>query len=667
MTAEEVRVPTSQQQRSPGGPRKSPFPFGGRLRFSIWYAVIALLVILAIRQYAAAPTTTLSYSDFLNAVTQNKVASVAVGQDEIDGRFRTRPDSVETAAFRVVRLAGDDSLVSLLSAHSVDYRGTVPSPWPKILSWILPLVILVGLWFIILRRMGGPASGVMSIGKSRAKIYVETDTKVTFADIAGIEEAEEEVKEIVEFLKEPERFKRLGGRIPKGVLLVGPPGTGKTLLARAVAGESGVPFFSLSGSDFVEMFVGVGAARVRDLFQQAKERAPCIVFIDELDALGKARGINPMGSHDEREQTLNQLLNEMDGFDANTGVIIMAATNRPEMLDQALLRPGRFDRQIVVDRPDINGREAILKIHAKRVKLSPDASLRTLAARTPGMVGADLANVVNEAALLAARKGHDAVMQADFEEAIDRVVGGLERKSRVLSENERRITAYHEAGHALVAECLEHTDPVHRVTIIPRGVASLGHTMYLPTEDRYLMSKEELEDRLAVTLAGRVAEDVIFGEVSTSAGQDFKRAAQIAQHMVKDYGMSELGLVSYGELPSFLPQQTIGTGVYYSEETAAEIDREVRRIITENYGRVREIILRFKDALHAIAEALISREDIPGDELRRMLREAGVPIVEHKHLIGEDGNASKAAVGPDGPQPGSAADGSGDTPPDGGH
>ena len=648
-----MATPQQQNPPEPSDKRKRKPFLTGRLRFSIWYALIAVLVILAIRQYSTTPAKTLSYSEFLQNVRDDKIATVSIGAEEIEGHFHMPPDSANAVrAFKVVRVKDDEQLINLLEEHHVDYRGTVPSPWPKVLSWVLPMVILVGLWFIILRRMGGPASGVMSIGKSKAKIYVETETKVTFADVAGIDEAEEEVREVVEFLKEPARFRRLGGRIPKGVLLVGPPGTGKTLLARAVAGESGVPFFSLSGSDFVEMFVGVGAARVRDLFQQAKERSPCIVFIDELDALGKARGMNPFGSHDEREQTLNQLLTEMDGFDANTGVIIMAATNRPETLDMALLRPGRFDRQIVVDRPDINGREAILKVHAKRIKLADDVDLRTLAARTPGMVGADLANVINEAALLAARKGHGSVAMADLEEAIDRVIGGLERKSRVLNETERRITAYHEAGHALVAECLEHTDPVHRISIIPRGVTSLGHTMYLPTEDRYLMSKEELEDRLGVTLGGRVAEEIVFGEVSTSAGADFKRATQIAQHMVKDYGMSRLGLVSYGEPTIFLSHQMPGSSASYSEETAAEIDREVRRIISESYERVRTILTTYTDALHKVSARLITQECLLGDELRALLREAGVPEARHKDADDEPavvsaGSAAESASASD--------------------
>ncbi|HQE62912.1 MAG TPA: ATP-dependent zinc metalloprotease FtsH, partial [Candidatus Latescibacteria bacterium] len=440
----------------------------GRLKFSLWYAVLAVMIVLAIRQYSKPPSKTLSYTEFIQAVRERKVTAVAIGEDEIEGRIVGAGDSVRS--FNVVRIKDDKGLVSLLDEHGISYRGVIPGPWPKNLSWVLPMVVLIGFWIFFLRRMGGPSSGAMSIGKSKAKVYVETETKVTFADVAGIDEAAEEVREVVEFLKEPARFQKLGGRIPKGVLLVGPPGTGKTLLARAVAGESGVPFFSLSGSDFVEMFVGVGAARVRDLFQQAKGRSPCIVFIDELDALGKARGVNPLGGHDEREQTLNQLLTEMDGFDDNTGVIIMAATNRPETLDQALLRPGRFDRQIVVDRPGIKGREEILRVHARKVTLAPDVDLHQIAARTPGMVGADLANMINEAALLAARKNHPAVTMEDLNEAIDRGIAGLERKSRVLNETERRITAFHEAGHALVAEALPHTDPVHRVSIIPRGV-----------------------------------------------------------------------------------------------------------------------------------------------------------------------------------------------------
>ncbi len=484
------------------------------------------------------------------------------------------------------------------------------------IAWVGGMALFFVVWMFLIRRMGSGGSGVMSIGKSKAKVYVETDTKVTFADVAGIDEASEEVKEVVEFLREPDRFRRLGGHIPRGVLLVGPPGTGKTLLARAVAGESGVPFFSLSGSDFVEMFVGVGASRVRDLFQQAKERSPCIVFIDELDALGKARGMNPLGGHDEREQTLNQLLVEMDGFEVNTGVILMAATNRPETLDMALLRPGRFDRQIVVDRPDIAGREEILNVHAGSVKLSPEVDLRTLAAQTPGMVGADLANVVNEAALLAARRGHDAVTTPDLQEAIERTLIGLEKKNRVLNSDERTVVAYHEAGHALVGLCSPHAHAVHRVTIIPRGVAALGYTMHLPTEDRYLQTKSELRDELAVVLGGRAAEQVVFSRVTTGAANDFQQATRIAEAMVKDYGMSRLGVVSYeGDSQPLLLRQIMGASAEYSEETAAQIDREVRRIVGEAYTGVGELLTGRQRELESIAGRLMEKETISSEEL----------------------------------------------------
>jgi cell division protease FtsH len=628
----------TEQTPKQNDPGKNPFSLG-RLRFSIWYGLAAMLLILAVREYTGTPVKKLTYREFLTEITANRVEKVGIGVGEIEGTFRFHPDSTATTkTFTTVPVEEDKELLSLLEKHGVAYKGVVPSPWPRLISWVLPMAVLIGLWFFIIRRMSGGASGgMMSIGKSKAKVYVETDTKVTFADIAGIDEAQEEVREVVEFLQTPDRFKRLGGRIPKGVLLVGPPGTGKTLLARAVAGESGVPFFSISGSDFVEMFVGVGAARVRDLFQQAKDRSPCIVFIDELDALGKSRGGNQFGSHDEREQTLNQLLVEMDGFEANTGVILMAATNRPETLDNALLRPGRFDRQIVVDRPDVNGREQILMVHAREITLGDDVDLHTLAARTPGMVGADLANVINEAALLAARKGRDAVGMEDFNDSIDRVIGGLERKSRVLNEMERKIISYHEAGHALVSETLPNTDPVHRISIIPRGVTSLGQTMYQPTEDRYLMSKEELEDRIAVTLGGRVTEEIIFDEVSTSAGQDFQRATQIAQHMVKDYGMSRLGLVSYADQDSMLGTPQAGSAISgYSEETAAEIDEEVRLIVSENYDRSKDIIGKYRDALHVMADTLMEKEFMLGEEVRRLLREAGVPVTHEEKVKIED-------------------------------
>jgi len=497
--------------------------------------------------------------------------------------------------------------------------------WKNLLfGWILPIFILFAIWGFAFRRMGA-SSGLMSIGRSKAKIYVEGQVKTTFKDVAGIDEAVEEVKEIVEFLRNPERFRKLGGRIPKGVLLVGPPGTGKTLLARAVAGEAGVPFLSMSGSDFVEMFVGVGAARVRDLFKQATELAPCIIFIDELDALGKARGIGPVtGGHDEREQTLNQLLAEMDGFDPNSGVIILGATNRPEILDLALLRPGRFDRQIVVDRPDIKGREAILRVHARKIKLAPDVDLKVIAARTPGFVGADLANVINEAALLAARRNKKAVSMAELEEAIDRVIAGLEKKSRVMNKHEKEIVAYHESGHAIVAMSTPGVDPVHRVSIIPRGVAALGYTLQLPTEDRYLMTRTELEGRLKVLLGGRVAEEVVFKEVSTGAQNDLERATKIARSMVTEYGMSEkIGPINYsGERkPLFLGQELSPSPTVYSERVASLIDAEVQRIIQEAHAEVRRILTQKRDKLEKLARTLLEKEVVEREELLEILGE----------------------------------------------
>ncbi|MEK7852061.1 MAG: ATP-dependent zinc metalloprotease FtsH, partial [Deltaproteobacteria bacterium] len=462
---------------------------------------------------------------------------------------------------------------------------------------------------------------VMSIGKSRAKLYVEKETKVTFDDVAGIDEAKEELLEIIEFLKTPEKFQRLGGKIPKGVLLVGAPGTGKTLLAKAVAGEAKVSFLTISGADFVEMFVGVGAARVRDLFAQAQEKAPCIIFIDELDAVGRARGMGVFGGDQERDQTLNQLLAEMDGFDTRKGVIIMAATNRPEVLDPALLRPGRFDRQVVVDRPDLKGREDILKVHIKNVKLGSDVDLKVIAARTPGFVGADLANVVNEAALLSSRRDKEAVTMAEFEEAIDRVIGGLEKKKRVMNKKEKEITAFHESGHALVAEFLPNADKVHKISIIPRGVAALGYTLQLPTEDRYLMTKSELLDRLAVLLGGRVAEELTFQEVSTGAHNDLQRASDIARSMVKEFGMSEkLGLVTFEKerRPLFLDIPATSSKEY-SEETAREIDNEVKAIIDGSYDKVKSLLREHKDTLERLARRLLEKEVVDKEELREIV------------------------------------------------
>jgi cell division protease FtsH len=481
-------------------------------------------------------------------------------------------------------------------------------------------LLFILFFFFMLRRLGG-ANSPMAFGRSRGRLYAQEDLGVMFNDVAGIDEAVEEVKEIVDFLQSPDKYQRLGGRIPRGVLLVGPPGTGKTLLAKAIAGEAGVPFFSLSGSDFVEMFVGVGAARVRDMFHQAVAKAPCIIFIDELDALGKTRGTSIVGGHDEREQTLNALLVEMDGFDSNSGVIVMAATNRPEMLDQALLRPGRFDRQVLVDRPDVRGREAILKVHVKNVKLDPAVDLKGIAALSPGFVGADLANLVNEAALLAARKDKQLVGMAEFNEGIERVTAGLEKKQRVMNEEEKYRVAYHESGHALVAYSLPNTDPVHKVSIIPRGLAALGYTLQRPEGDRYLLTQGELESRVQVLLAGTVAEELVFHEISTGAQNDLERATELARSMVMDYGMSRMGRVAFRETnrSAFLSGGGEERVFTHSEETAREIDREVKRIIDESLERVRDILQTCRDALSALAERLMEVESIDADELKRII------------------------------------------------
>jgi len=559
---------------------------------------------------------TIPYSQFKQYVTQGNVVKLTIGPESISGAIKDKPEQ----KFTTVRVS-DPGLVKELDENKINYSGHFESQLlSTVLSWVIPIGIFFLIWRFAMKKMG-PGMGVMSFAKSKAKIFAESETKVTFADVAGIDEAKEELQEIVEFLSTPGKFQKLGGRIPKGVLLVGPPGTGKTLLARAVAGEAKVPFFSISGSEFVEMFVGVGAARVRDLFAQAASQAPCIIFIDELDALGKARGMNIMGGHDEREQTLNQLLVEMDGFETNKGVIIMAATNRPEILDPALLRPGRFDRQVLVDRPDINGREAILKIHSKNVLLAPDVDLRKLAGRTPGFVGADLANLINEAALLAARKDKETVESADFDEAIDRVVAGLAKKNRVMNPQEKEIVAFHESGHAIVAESVEHADPVHKISIIPRGIAALGYTQQQPTEDRYLMTRSELLDRLAVLLGGRVAEELVFGEISTGAQNDLQRATDIARSMVTEYGMSDrLGLVTYERarqsmfLPdSFAPSKT------YSEEKAGQIDEEISRVVEEAHQRVRGILSAHRNVLDDLAHLVSQNEIVQGEELRKML------------------------------------------------
>jgi cell division protease FtsH len=618
-------------------------PPSSTARYAIWY-VLALILLLVIFQYYGSmkPTEEISYSQFRHLVEIQGVNNLAVGTNTIKGellpkgikylaKVEKKPDLAKTLEkkyekkaprFSTVRMK-DPNLVSLLEKNHISYRAVPENTWlTSIMSWVLPFLLLIGIWVYFFRKIGTGAGGLMTVGKSKAKVYVQDETKVTFQDVAGVEEAEEELKEIIEFLKNPAKFQVLGGNIPKGVLLVGPPGTGKTLLARAVAGEAGVPFMSLSGSDFVEMFVGVGAARVRDLFATAQEKAPCIIFIDELDAIGKARGISPMGGPEERENTLNQMLSEMDGFDTRKGVIIMAATNRPEILDPALIRPGRFDRHILVDRPSLNGREDILKIHTRHIRVSSEVDLHTLAARTPGMVGSDLANIVNEAALLAARKNKDAVEMDDFEEAIDRVVAGLEKRNRVMNPKEKEIVAYHETGHALVAEALPTTDKVHRVSIIPRGIGALGYTMQLPTEDRYLMTKSELEDRMAVMMGGRVAEELVFNEMSTGAQNDLYRATDVARSMIREYGMSErLGPMTFERerRPMFIETMTPPGTKDYSEATAQEIDQEVAALVEKAHERAREVLERERPILEKAAKILLEKEVLEGEELRELL------------------------------------------------
>ena len=606
-------------------------------QFSLWYFLAALLALMAIQTFLFAPhAENLSYSDFKILLRAGKVKDLTLGERVITGTFEKEglegllpKEKVEGLQrfgekehrFVTVRVE-DPSLIQELEAAKVRFAGQVESTWlATLLSWVLPAIVFFALWGFFIRRMGA-ASGIMEIGKSKAKVYMEKQTGVTFDDVAGIDEARGELMEVVEFLKNPQRFRRLGGRMPKGVLIVGAPGTGKTLLAKAVAGEAGVPFFSMSGSEFVEMFVGVGAARVRDLFAQAQEKAPCIIFIDELDALGKVRGISGIGGHEEREQTLNQLLVEMDGFNTEKGVIIMAATNRPEILDPALLRPGRFDRHVALDRPDLKGREKILQVHAKHVTLSPEVDLSVIAARTAGFVGADLANLVNEAALLAARKNKEAVEMADFDEAIDRIVAGLEKKTRVMNPKEKETVAYHEAGHALVAEFRPYADRVSKISIIPRGVAALGYTQQLPTEDRYLLKKTELLDRLDVLLGGRVSEEIVFGDVSTGAQNDLQRATDMARHMVTQYGMSEhLGLATFEEprLSPFLNIPMPQGQREYSERTAEAIDEEIRKLLADAQARVKETLVSKRTLLESLAKLLLEKEVVDRGMLDQVL------------------------------------------------
>lgn len=595
--------------------------------FSIWYFLIAVTAVMLLQDFFGRQhAQPIAYSEFKQLLRAGKLAEVALTDQLITGTLsaeglegvlpKARADAIGKGQgphrFTTVRV-DDPQLIADLEAAKVSYAGQIESKWlATLLSWIVPALVFFALWSFLIRRMGmGGHGGVLEIGKSKAKVYLEKQTGVTFADVAGIDEAKQELMEIVEFLRSPERYRRLGGKIPKGVLIVGAPGTGKTLLAKAVAGEAGVPFLTISGSDFVEMFVGVGAARVRDLFKQAEEKAPCIIFIDELDALGKARGVGVWGGHDEREQTLNQLLVEMDGFESNRGVIIMAATNRPEILDPALLRPGRFDRHVAIDKPDLKGRRAILAVHTRNVKLAPEVDLERVAALTPGFAGADLANLVNEAALRAAREDKGAVDMRDFDAALDRIVAGLEKKNRVMNPKEKETVAYHEAGHAIVAESRTYADRVAKVSIIPRGIGALGYTQQQPTEDRYLLKQSELLDRIDVLLAGRVAEEIVFGDVSTGAQNDLARATDIARSMVSRYGMgAELGLAAFEE-PRTTPflNTPLPEGIRsYSERTAQAIDAEVRKILSEARERVRQTLAAKRAALDALAKRLLEQE-----------------------------------------------------------
>jgi cell division protease FtsH len=601
-----------------------------KLQFSIWYVFVAIWILMLIQLFIMPVfhPTEISYSEFKVAVAADKVAEVSISPSIVHGRMKPEGDQKEGRVFDTVRV-DDPDLLRELQAQNVKVTGVIESTFLRdVLSWVIPIALFFGIWLFLLRRLGQGQGGFMTVGRSKAKIYMEKEVKITFADVAGVDEAKEELREVIEFLKTPEKFSRLGGKIPKGILLVGPPGTGKTLLAKAVAGEAGVPFFSTNGAEFVEMFVGVGAARVRDLFIQAKEKAPCIIFIDELDALGKARGMGPM-AHEEREQTLNQLLSEMDGFDPRAGVIIMAATNRPEILDPALLRAGRFDRHVLVDRPDKAGRLAILKIHARGVTLASEDDLEVIAGMTPGFVGADLANIINEAALLAVRRNKEKVGLSELQEAVERVIAGLEKKNRVLNPMEKERVAHHEVGHALVALSIPGAEKVQKISIIPRGIAALGYTLQLPTEDRFLMTQSELKNKIAVLLGGRVAEELIYHETSTGAQNDLLKATDIAKSMVKVYGMSEkLGQISFDRdhQPVFLQTGQPQMPADYSEETAREIDCEIRRIIDEQYQRVTNILSAQEKTLRETAQLLLHKETITGDDLKAIMERSSSPI-----------------------------------------
>jgi cell division protease FtsH len=592
-----------------------------RTQFNLAYLVFAFFTLLLVQQVWQQSQTTeiVPYSEFEQLLKEGKISEVLIGEKHITGKLKN-PEGRKTVA---VANRVEPDVAEWLSRYGVPYTRVIESTLVRdLLSWVVPALVFFGIWFLLIRRFANQQGlgGFMSIGKSRAKVYVEKQTGVTFADVAGVDEAKAELQEVVEFLKDPGRYGRLGARVPKGILLVGPPGTGKTLLARAVAGEAGVAFFSISGAEFVEMFVGVGAARVRDLFEQARQKAPAIIFIDELDALGRARGTFGLGGHDEKEQTLNQLLAELDGFDPSTGLVLLAATNRPEILDPALLRAGRFDRQVLVDRPDKKGRVEILGVHMKKVRLDPQVDAGKVAALTPGFSGADLANLVNEAALLATRRGAESVTLEDFTRAVERIVAGLEKKNRVLNETERRVVAYHEMGHALVAMAIPGSDPVHKISIIPRGVGALGYTIQRPTEDRFLMTREELEGKMAVLLGGRAAEEVVFGHLSTGAADDLAKVTGIARSMAMRYGMVQaLGHVAYEEERApFLNVPGAPSPREHSEETAREIDVAVREIVGRAYERALGILRRERGTLERGARLLLEKETLGEAELAEL-------------------------------------------------
>lgn len=595
----------------------------------LFYLLIIMVIIWMFDLYGEknSKPADISYTSFMQHVQQDEIKQVTIVDNVISGKLKDGKEFSTVAP-------NDSKLVEKLEAKKVDIKAELPPQppwWMSILSSILPMLIIVGLWFMLMNQGGAGGGKVMNFGKSRARRYDEEKLKITFKDVAGADEAKQELEEVVEFLKHPQKYNDLGAKIPKGVLLYGPPGTGKTLLAKAVAGEAGVPFFSISGSDFVEMFVGVGASRVRDLFDQAKKSAPCIVFIDEIDAVGRQRGAGLGGGHDEREQTLNQLLVEMDGFSANEGIIMIAATNRPDILDPALLRPGRFDRQIVVDRPDIKGRTEILKVHVKGKPVGPDVNLDVIAQRTPGFTGADLSNLVNEAALLTARKEKKAINMPEMEEAAERVIMGPERKSRVISDKEKRLTAYHEGGHTIVGMLLEHTDPVHKVTIIPRGRAG-GYTLSLPKEDKYYATRSEMLDELKVLLGGRVAEALVLKEISSGASNDLQRATQLARQMICEYGMSEnIGPVTFGHRQDqvFLGRD-IARDKDYSEEVAAEIDKEVRSFMEDAYAATEKLLSDNIDKLHVIAKALMEKETLEEEEINQLVKYGHILTAEEK-------------------------------------